>query len=137
MGQEKLTGLPLYGLMLGMLITGACNTIFLKLQDTAKTTIDGHVDIPYTHPFLQCSVMFLGEFSCFIAYLIKNWYLNRSAKKTNNEAIQLMSPGAQMAEQVNLKTKINPLWLAIPASCDVLGSTLSFFALTMCAASVY
>ena len=42
-----------------------------------------------------------------------------------------------MAEQVKLKTNVNPLWLAIPASCDVCGSTLSFFALTMCAASVY
>lgn len=42
-----------------------------------------------------------------------------------------------MAEQAQLKTNINPLWLAIPASCDVLGSTLSFFALSMCAASVY
>ena len=36
-----------------------------------------------------------------------------------------------------MKTKINPLWLAIPASCDIIGSTLSFIALTMCAASVY
>jgi drug/metabolite transporter (DMT)-like permease len=38
---------------------------------------------------------------------------------------------------VSLRTDINPLWLAVPASCDVIGSTLSFFALTMCAASVY
>lgn len=36
-----------------------------------------------------------------------------------------------------MKTNINPLWLAIPASCDVCGSTLMFVALTMVSPSVY
>jgi drug/metabolite transporter (DMT)-like permease len=36
-----------------------------------------------------------------------------------------------------LKTNINPLLLAIPATCDIVGSTLLNIALTMCAASVY
>jgi len=49
----------------------------------------------------------------------------------------LLSPGAQRAEEVHLKTNINPLWLAIPASCDFFGSTLMFIALTMVDASVY
>ena len=31
MSQAKLTGLPLYGVMIGMLIAGTCNTVFLKL----------------------------------------------------------------------------------------------------------
>jgi len=38
---------------------------------------------------------------------------------------------------VQLKTNINPLLLAIPACCDIIGSTLTFIALTLCAASVY
>jgi drug/metabolite transporter (DMT)-like permease len=42
-----------------------------------------------------------------------------------------------MAEKTQLKTKINPLLLAIPATCDICGSTLMFIALTQCAASVY
>lgn len=41
------------------------------------------------------------------------------------------------ASIVNLKTKINPLWLTIPTSFDILSSTMSMTALTMCAASVY
>lgn len=42
-----------------------------------------------------------------------------------------------MAQQTQLKTNINPLLLAIPASFDFCGSTLMFVALTQCAASVY
>jgi drug/metabolite transporter (DMT)-like permease len=38
---------------------------------------------------------------------------------------------------VQLKTNINPLWLAIPAACDIIGSTLLNIALTLIAASIY
>lgn len=48
-----------------------------------------------------------------------------------------MSPGMAEAGRVNLKTSINPLLLAIPASFDVIASTLMNIALTMVAASVY
>ena len=47
------------------------------------------------------------------------------------------SPGTQLAEKKKLKTKINPLWLALPATFDTVGSTLMFVALTQCAASIY
>jgi len=53
-----------------------------------------------------------------------------------NEEIP-MSPGTKDANKVQLKTKINPLLLAIPASCDLCGSTCMFIALTQCAPSVY
>jgi len=42
-----------------------------------------------------------------------------------------------MAQATTLRTKINPLYLLIPAACDICGSTLMFVALTQCAASVY
>lgn len=42
-----------------------------------------------------------------------------------------------MARQVKMKTNINPLLLAIPATCDVCGTTLMFVALIMVPASVY
>jgi drug/metabolite transporter (DMT)-like permease len=41
------------------------------------------------------------------------------------------------ANDVQLKTSINPLLLAIPASFDIVASTLMNIALTMVAASVY
>lgn len=48
-----------------------------------------------------------------------------------------LSPGGQAAKETKLKTSINPVLLAIPACCDICGSTLMFVALTQCAASVY
>ena len=36
-----------------------------------------------------------------------------------------------------MKTNINPLLMAIPATCDVAGSTLTFVALVLVPASVY
>lgn len=49
----------------------------------------------------------------------------------------MLSPGGMAAQQVKQKTNINPLLIAIPATCDFLGSTLMFIALTMVDASIY
>lgn len=57
--------------------------------------------------------------------------------KRNAANEQLLSPGGVLADKVKMKTNINPLWLAIPASCDVCGSTLMFVALSMVSPSVY
>jgi drug/metabolite transporter (DMT)-like permease len=78
--------------------------------------------------------MFVGEFTCLLIYFGKT-YLSK-AKTEEDEEIP-MSPGTKDANKVQLKTKINPLLLAIPASCDVMGSTCMFIALTQCAPSVY
>ena len=76
--QEKLVGFPLYMIMLLMLITGTCNTIFLKLQDAATTpTGPDKAEIKYVHPFVQCAVMFVGEFSCLGVYGLKKWWMKR------------------------------------------------------------
>lgn len=42
-----------------------------------------------------------------------------------------MSPGTNQAQQAKQKTNINPLWIAIPATCDVMGTTIMNVALTM------
>jgi drug/metabolite transporter (DMT)-like permease len=49
----------------------------------------------------------------------------------------LMSPGQEVATNMHMKTNINVLLLAIPASFDIIASTLMNIALTMVAASVY
>lgn len=48
-----------------------------------------------------------------------------------------LSPGTKLAVEKKMRTNINPLLLAIPATCDFCGSSLMFIALTQCAASVY
>lgn len=116
--------------MVGMLLSGSCNTIVLKLQDEVK--ING---VKYQHPFFQCLVMFIGEFTCLGLYGIK--LLAMKNKESGKDDKLMMSPGTREAEENELKTNINPLLLAIPATCDICGSTLMFVALTQVAASVY
>lgn len=95
----------------------------------------------FTHPYFQCANMFLGELCCFIPYILKKLCFS-SKKKTEEDEddsneIYPLSPGTQLATERKLKTNINPLLFAIPATCDFAGSTLMFVALTQCAASVY
>lgn len=48
-----------------------------------------------------------------------------------------MSPGTKAADQVLLKTNINPFLLAIPAAFDIVSSSLMNVALTLIPASIY
>ena len=66
MGSKKMTGWPLYIVMLGMMTAGASNTILTKLQ--SKITALGEL---YQHSFMQCFMMFLGELTCLAVYSIK------------------------------------------------------------------
>jgi hypothetical protein len=63
MSRAKLTGFPLYMVMLGMLISGTANTILMKVQN--QTVANG---MKFSHPFVQCAVMFIGEFLCLFVY---------------------------------------------------------------------
>ena len=94
------------------------------------------VDQKFTHPYFQCANMFLGELMCLVVYFSRKACCAKKVTDEDQEVIPL-SPGTQMAQRTQLKTNINPLLLAIPASFDFCGSTLMFVALTQCAASVY
>ena len=119
----------LYGIMTGMLLCGTANTLIQKAQDQTEA-----LGKEFTHPYLQTAVMFGGEFSCIIIFIIKRHMDNK--KKAEGQDIML-SPGGVAAQQVKQKTNINPLLIAIPATCDFCGSTLMFIALTMVPASIY
>jgi len=43
---DKLIGIRLYGIMLGMLLTGSCNTILMKVQDGTSS-----LGSDFLHPF--------------------------------------------------------------------------------------
>ena len=119
-----------YTVMLGMLIFGTANILIQDAQ--LKTKSDGNY---FTHPYMQCAFMFVGELSVWIAYGGKKFMYARKA--ADNPAVAPMSPGAQQAGQQQLKTNCNPLLLAIPAAFDFTASSLMFIALTMTPASVY
>jgi drug/metabolite transporter (DMT)-like permease len=65
----KLTGIRLYGIMLGMLLCGTLNTILMKLQDGTVA-----LGKQYNHPFFQCAMMFVGELLCLGIYGLKLLY---------------------------------------------------------------
>ena len=121
----------LYGIMAGMLLTGTCNTMVMKFQD--DTYSDCNL---FTHPYMQGMFMFLGEFVCFgLLFAKRAIYGHENAPKEDSSLA--LSPGMAQAVQKKKLTKINPLWLALPASCDFCASTLMFIALTMVPPSVY
>ena len=119
--------------MLGMLITGTCNSLFIKANDNVTAA-----GIPFTHPYIQTAIMFLGELCCFPMYGIKLLLERRKAAKAKEDGEDLLlSPGAAQAQKKELPTNINPLWLAIPATCDFCGSSLMMISLTMVPVSIY
>ncbi|CDW74879.1 nucleotide-sugar transporter [Stylonychia lemnae] len=129
--QEKIVGLRLYMIMLAMLLTGTANTILMKMQNLTIVGGDN-----FNHPFVQCAIMFVGEFLCLGIYGIKILFMKYQASQKSG-SIEPQSPGTKAANIIHLKTNINPLWLAIPAAFDIIASTLMNIALTMVAASVY
>ena len=64
-----------YTVMCGMLIFGTANILIQDAQ--LKTMSDNNY---FTHPYMQCAFMFVGEFSVFIAYGGKKYlYARRQA----------------------------------------------------------
>ena len=63
-----------YTVMLGMLIFGTANILIQDAQ--LKTEADGNY---FTHPYIQCAMMFIGELSVFMAYGGKKFMNSRKA----------------------------------------------------------
>lgn len=80
--------------------------------------------------------MFLGELLCLFAYGAKILYLKRK-RSGIPDVISESASSIANKESSKLRTDINPLLLAIPASLDIIASTMMNIALTMVAASVY
>jgi len=61
------------------LLFGTLNTVIMKMQDEVivGTDKDGN-EMKFTHPYLQCAVMFLGEFFCLFLYATKRGIYGKS-----------------------------------------------------------
>lgn len=112
-------------LALGMLVAGTINTIASKYQDTFEVVgIHGKGKHQFDHPAIQTFSMFLGETLCLVAFFV----LRTTERK---------STGYQPIGE-NSKGRNFPLWLfAIPAMCDMTGSTLMYIGLSLTYPSVY
>eukprot|EP00731_Ephydatia_muelleri_P024391 Em0016g662a len=105
-----------------MVATGTINTLAAKWADL--NTAGGSNPVAehyYDHPFFQTGTMFLGEALCYVAF--KAWYIWRQC---NNQDMSIF--GDQ---------KFNPLIWAIPAMCDLCGTSMMYLGLTWTYAASY
>lgn len=68
MGSQSICRYKLF-LAVGMVVTGSINTISTKWADNQRAI--GKPEFPehdFDHPFLQAVGMFIGEFTCLIAF---------------------------------------------------------------------
>ena len=114
----------LYLIMIAMMVVGCLGTIVAKFQDEASS----HGQ-KFTHPFFQTGCMFVAEFICLGIFQIMRWH----SKRTGGELIKEENEAIAQGKRVHF----NRLLFAIPASCDILTSTLMLFGLLLVSASVY
>lgn len=110
-----------------MILTGTCNTVFLKLQNRFYDTILGY---PYQHPWFQTLIMFIGEFYCALFWLCARNKIKRDEETEKEERIS-------KGEEVNDLPEASPFLFLVTMGCDLVGSTLLNFALLNMAGSVF
>ena len=128
---EKL-GKAYYIMLILMTITGTFNTVFTKLQNVAYDKILG---APFSHPWFQSFLMFIGEFYCAIIWFFAKNYLVKKEEEEKKEFI-INNPKSSMAMKPELP-EVSPYRFIIPCACDVIGTTLLNFALLQMAGSVF
>jgi len=136
----------IYIMMLMMIITGSINTIANKLQN-----ITNSLDRPYKHEWFITFCMFFGESLCLAGYYISEFFSKKEIqqryqntvdgiKLLSEESRQQQSNNAYLtseeAESESLPVP-SPFQLMLPALCDLIGSTIMTFGLSMIAGSIY
>uniref|UniRef100_A0A0N5ADW8 Solute carrier family 35 member F6 n=1 Tax=Syphacia muris TaxID=451379 RepID=A0A0N5ADW8_9BILA len=109
--------------------TGSINTIAAKWADNIK--VDGKL---FDHPFVQAICMFIGEFSCLLVFFLVFWYKKRHwAREASGRDGQVLGFGSSEPSLPNF----NAFLFAIPACCDVVGTSLMYVGLNLTQASSY
>ena len=98
-------------LAVGMLVSGTANTLTCKA--TLSTIAAGQ---PFDHPFILAACMFCGEILCLA------WHVATTCRKSRR------SKAAQMPARH---------LFALPALCDILGTSIMYVGLTLTSASTY
>jgi len=130
---------PKFALVLavGMLITGSINTISTKLADiqnvTGTSTAFGGKPHPFSHPFFQAALMFLGESLCLLTFWSKRAWCD---KKTPTRQ-PLLSAGTRPRSASVAAQQWHPVIFLLPACCDMTGTSLMYVGLNLTHASVF
>ncbi|CAO2653191.1 Nn.00g026020.m01.CDS01 [Neocucurbitaria sp. VM-36] len=146
-----------------MLLTGVCNTLLTKYQDMQCVK---NCDAPspkyrqhFEQPVLQTLQMFIGEMGCWLVIGLFSLYQRYASRRAgyeaipNNEAAGITTPASEDSETAEIANPLKPahpddegriplegrsiLLLALPACCDIAGTTLMNVGLLFVAASIY
>ncbi|TQN70463.1 hypothetical protein CSHISOI_05062 [Colletotrichum shisoi] len=147
-------------LMAMMLLTGVCNTLLTKYQDM-QCVRNCDAEDPakrayFNQPVLQTAQMFVGEMGCWLVVglmtLFRRYGPGASPTSDGYEAVNTNDTEDANAPLVNSSADIpkpqerDPgsilrgsriLLLALPAICDILGTTLMNIGLLLVVASIY
>ncbi|KIM80827.1 hypothetical protein PILCRDRAFT_822106 [Piloderma croceum F 1598] len=123
------------GLIGGMILTGACNSLWSKYQDMqcVENCHDPKRQVLYEQPVWQTLQMFLGEMLCFLPVAfawLRMKHKSAPVQLPDSEDLPL-KPAAQQLRG----WKILLLWL--PAACDLTGTTLMNIGLLYTPVSIY
>ncbi|OAA54417.1 integral membrane protein [Cordyceps fumosorosea ARSEF 2679] len=139
-----------------MLLTGVCNTLLTKYQDMQCVRhCDGDPNKRklFNQPVLQTAQMFVGEMGCWLVIglmaLYSRFFGNAAAvadteyQAINTDEAADIGPDADAGADDDDRRKGSLLkgfgivLLALPAVCDILGTTLMNAGLLLVAASIY
>ncbi|KAL7780878.1 hypothetical protein V8C43DRAFT_248727 [Trichoderma afarasin] len=133
-----------------MLLTGVCNTLVTKYQD--KQCVRNCDDenparhVFFNQPVLQTAQMFVGEMGCWlvvgVAAAYRRLVSKRSPAERGYQAINSNRTDGDDDEtleddQPSVLRGYRILLLALPAICDICGTTLMNIGLLLVAASIY
>ncbi|KAL7917422.1 hypothetical protein ACQKWADRAFT_306829 [Trichoderma austrokoningii] len=133
-----------------MLLTGVCNTLVTKYQD--KQCVRNCDDenpahrMYFNQPVIQTAQMFVGEMGCWLVVALAAAYRRFTSKPSPAEngyqAIGASQPNgvddeAPKDDQPSVLRGYRIMLLALPAICDICGTTLMNIGLLLVAASIY
>lgn len=127
---------------MAMLISGCANSLLNKFQD--KQCV-GNCSAPpseqhlFEQPVFQTVQMFIAEFLVVLVVLINRWQARRAESQQGYQQIASDDEDEQVAtesRQIKLTGK-KILLLAIPATCDICGTTLMNIGLLAVPVSIY
>ncbi|KAM0449276.1 hypothetical protein ACHAPV_010308 [Trichoderma viride] len=133
-----------------MLLTGVCNTLVTKYQDKQCVRNCDDEDpahrMYFNQPVIQTAQMFVGEMGCWLVVALTAAYRRFASKRSPAEngyqAIGSSQPDgaddeAPEDDQPSVLRGYRILLLALPAICDICGTTLMNIGLLLVAASIY
>ncbi|KAJ8065547.1 hypothetical protein OCU04_006226 [Sclerotinia nivalis] len=147
-----------------MLVTGVCNTLLTKYQDNVCVRNCNDPDPKkralFEQPVIQTAQMFVGEMGCWLfvgAFSLYRRYVAKNPKPeedgyeavdthegeaADNDGASIMSSSTAKALAMNVEDRIpltgwRVLLLALPAICDICGTTLMNVGLLFVVPSIY